>query len=387
MDPQKASTPQSATSDFQSVVRDLKSAACDLQSRGHPRPPVGFLTAYVPEELFHAAGLAPVFIFHTPDDQGRARAHLPGFTCWVATSALGQALTGRLDGLAGMALAQTCDTMQGLTDVWRRNVDHTPLLHFGMPLRLAGPSTRQYLIAELQSLQGRVEVLAGRSITGDALRESITLYNRTRALVRRLYTQAAALAPPDLYALVRAAFQTPKETYNDRVTRMLELCPASPNRRGASRPPEILLVGFGLADPVLLEVIAQAGGRVAGDLLDLGERYFAADVTEDGDPLAALADRLLALVPTPTKHHAQRARAAHLLALVQERKPDGVIFARQKFCEPHGFDYVQMAHALDQAGVPHLLVELEQASQAGQLRTRVEAFIEMLEMLPGCEMM
>jgi len=28
--------------------------------------------------------------------------------------------------------------------------------------------------------------------------------------------------------------------------------------------------------------------------------------------------------------------------------------------------------------VPHLLVELEQTSQAGQLRTRVEAFVEML---------
>ena len=48
------------------------------------------------------------------------------------------------------------------------------------------------------------------------------------------------------------------------------------------------------------------------------------------------------------------------------------------FCEPHGFDYVQLAHALDLAGVPHLLVELEQASQAGQLRTRVEAFVEMI---------
>jgi benzoyl-CoA reductase/2-hydroxyglutaryl-CoA dehydratase subunit BcrC/BadD/HgdB len=113
-----------------------------------------------------------------------------------------------------------------------------------------------------------------------------------------------------------------------------------------------------------------------GDLLDLGERYFAVDVAEDGDPLDALADRLLALVPTPTKHCSQPTRATHLLSLVQERGAHGVLFARQKFCEPHGFDYVQLANALDRAGVPHLLVELEQASQAGQLRTRVEAFAE-----------
>ncbi len=346
----------------------MQSPISNLQS------PLGFLTAYVPEELFHAAGFTPVFIFHTSDAHGFARAHLPGFTCWVAGSALDQALAGELDGLAGMALAQTCDTMQGLTDLWRRSVPHIPLFHFGMPLRLDGPSARAYLLAELQSLRERV---TGRPISDGALRESIALYNRTRALVRHLYARAARgdIAPPDLYALVRAAFQMPKETYNQEIgSRMQELSPLPP----CAPAPLLLLVGPTLADTVLFDVIAQADARVVGDLLDLGERYFAVDAAEDGDPLAALADRLLALVPTPTKYHPQRTRAAYLLSLVQERGADGVIFARQKFCEPHGFDYVQLAHALDRAGVPHLLVELEQSSQAGQLRTRVEAFVEML---------
>ena len=370
---------------MQSPVSNLQYPISNLQS------PLGFLSAYVPEELFHAAGFTPVFIFHTPDAYGFARAHLPGFTCWVAGSALDQALAGELDGLAGMALAQTCDTMQGLTDLWRRSVPHIPLFHFGMPLRLDSPSARAYLLAELQSLRERV---TGRPISDGALRESIALYNRTRALVRHLYARAARgdIAPPDLYALVRAAFQMPKETYNQEIGSRKQGAGSRKQGAGSVKQaargrmqeagqlsvPLLILVGPALADTVLFEVIAQAGARVVGDLLDLGERYFAVDAAEDGDPLAALADRLLALVPTPTKYHPQRTRAAHLLSLVQERGADGVIFARQKFCEPHGFDYVQLAHALDRAGVPHLLVELEQASQAGQLCTRVEAFVEML---------
>ena len=339
------------------------------------QPPLGFLTAYVPEELFHAAGLTPALIFHTPDEHGHARTHLPGFTCWIAGSALDQALAGKLDGLAGVALAQTCDNMQGLTDLWRRNVAHIPLLHFGMPLRLDGSSARSYLLAELRSLRERTQALTGRPVTDDALQESIALHNCTRGLVRRLYARAADFAPPDLYGLVRAAFQTPKELYNQEAESQIQ---DVTNLLPRSAAPLLLLVGPALADPILFDVLAQAGTRVVGDLLDLGERYFAVDIAADGDPLEALADRLLALVPTPTKHHPQRSRAAHLLSLVQERSADGVIFARQKFCEPHGFDYVQLAHALDQADVPHLLVELEQASQAGQLRTRVEAFVEML---------
>jgi benzoyl-CoA reductase/2-hydroxyglutaryl-CoA dehydratase subunit BcrC/BadD/HgdB len=386
MQPETLSTPHTIRN-LQSAICILQSASCNLQSKGNPQSTCGFLTAYVPEELFHAAGFTPVFIFHTPGDEGHARAHLPGFTCWIAGSALDQALAGRLDGLAGMALAQTCDTMQGLTDIWRRNVAHIPLFHFGMPLRLDTPSARVYLLAELRSLRERVQALTGRPIVEDALRESIALHNRTRALVRRLYARAADFAASDLYALVRAAFQTPKETYNDHVAQLLEQPPIPPSRAGRGALPRVLLAGCGLADPVLFDVVAQAGGRIAGDLLDLGERYFDADVAEDspqahsradGDPLEALADRLLALVPTPTKYHAQSSRATHLLSLVQERRADGVIFARQKFCEPHGFDYVHMAQALDRAGVPHLLVELEQVSQAGQLRTRVEAFMEML---------
>ena len=57
---------------------------------------------------------------------------------------------------------------------------------------------------------------------------------------------------------------------------------------------------------------------------------------------------------------------------------DGVIFARQKFCEPHAFDYVTLKRALDDANVPHLGVELEQTPHVGQMRTRVEAFLEMV---------
>lgn len=312
-------------------------------------------------------------LFHTLEDRGLARAHLPSFTCWVAAAALDQALAGELDGLAGVAFAETCDTIQGLTDLWRRNVPHIPIFHFGMPTRLDGPVVRAYLLAELRHLRRCLETFTGRSLSDDALRAGIVLYNRARALVRGLYARAAGFSPADLYAQVRAAFQMPKETLQDVGNRKQRapLLPLSP-------APLLILVGPTLADPVLFDVLAQVGVRVVGDLLDLGERYFAVDAAETGDPLEALADRLLTLTPTPTKYHPQRSRAGHLLALVRERGAHGVLFARQKFCEPHGFDYALLAPALDKAGVPHLLIELEQASQAGQLHTRIEAFIEML---------
>ena len=346
---------------------------CNLKPEDRPR--VGFLTAYVPEELFHAAGFTPVYVFHTEEEHSLARVHLPGFTCWVAGSALDQALAGKLDDLAGMALAQTCDTMQGLTDLWQRNVGHIPLFHFAMPTRLSGPAARVFLLAELEDLRQRVQALTGRALLDDDLRASIAVYNRTRAIVRDLYGRAVALDPRESYGIVRDAFRQPKEVFAQEAGGRIQ--DATPTLPLSSAPP-LFVVGPSLADPVLFDIIAEAGARVVGDLLDLGERYFALDAAEDGDPLEVLVDRLLALVPTPTKHHSGRSRGAYLLSLAKARGARGVVFARQKFCDPHGFDYAHLVRALEGAGVPHLLVELEQASQVGQLRTRVQAFVEML---------
>ncbi len=355
----------------------------DATIEEHPGPQIGFLTAYAPEELFHAAGFTPLFIFPASGDQGRARAHLPSFVCWVVTSALDQALCGRLDHLAGIVVSKTCDATQGLADVWPQSVPHIPLFHFGMPLRLESPSARTYLIAELQSLRQRLEALTGHAIADDDLHASINLYDQHRVWMRRLYAEAEHLSPADLYGWVRAAYRMPRPVHSARLQAFLTRR-ESTGERPVADAPRVVLVGPALGDVVLFEILAAVGACVVGDMFDLGEDYLAAgtevhhSLAGDADPWDALAGRLLARLPTPTKHHPQRSRADHLLERVAERAAEGVIFARQKFCEPHGFDYAALSRALERAGIPHLLVELEQASQAGQLRTRVEAFVELL---------
>jgi benzoyl-CoA reductase/2-hydroxyglutaryl-CoA dehydratase subunit BcrC/BadD/HgdB len=334
----------------------------------HHRP-LGVYNAYVPEEMFQAAGLTPVYLFHRSADRGGARAHLPSFACWPGRSLVDQALGGDLDGLAGMALAQTCDVVQALTDIWRKAMPAVPVYHIGMPTNLATEQARRYLFAELHHLR---QALGG--ISDAALSQACGVYNRTRELVAQFYDRAADLPPTDLHATLRAAFLMPKEEYNGLLAELLDGLPAA-----GFFGPRLILVGPHLADPALYQVIEAADGRVVDDLLDIGRRYFAGPVTLNGDPLAALAERLLAILPTPTKHHPDRRRDAHLVERVTQKRADGVIFARQKFCDPHGFDYVHARSALGKKGIPHLLIELEQSSQAGQLQTRVEAFVETIQ--------
>ena len=50
----------------------------------------------------------------------------------------------------------------------------------------------------------------------------------------------------------------------------------------------------------------------------------------------------------------------------------------QKFCDPHGFDYHHVAQAFHQIGVPSLFLEVDNIVSVGQIKTRVQAFLEML---------
>jgi benzoyl-CoA reductase/2-hydroxyglutaryl-CoA dehydratase subunit BcrC/BadD/HgdB len=328
--------------------------------------PLGIYNAYVPEELFYAAGLVPVYLFHQAVDHGHSRLHLPSFACWPGRSLVDQAVSGTLDGVAGLALSQTCDMVQALGDIWRVVMPSTPLYFIGFPAHLGNRSTRPYLVAELAKLRRDLG-----DISDAAIYQALGIYEHTRLLVNQVYDRAEDLAPTELYSIIRAGLRSPRKTFNDLLQTLLGVLP-----RSCFRGPRVILVGPHLADETVYATIETAGGRVVGDLLDVGQRYFVQPTATKDDPIVALAERMLRMVPTPTKYNPRHRRDRALVDRVTACRAHGVIFSRQKFCDPHGFDYAQLKRLLDAQGIPHLLLELEQSSQAGQIQTRVEAFFE-----------
>ena len=77
-----------------------------------------------------------------------------------------------------------------------------------------------------------------------------------------------------------------------------------------------------------------------------------------------------------------QAHAESLLKDVQDSKAKGVIFLLYKYCEAHFFDYPDLKIVLESKDIPTLLLEVEDPSYSiGQLKIRVQAFIEMLSPL------
>jgi benzoyl-CoA reductase/2-hydroxyglutaryl-CoA dehydratase subunit BcrC/BadD/HgdB len=68
-----------------------------------------------------------------------------------------------------------------------------------------------------------------------------------------------------------------------------------------------------------------------------------------------------------------------MLQLAASHQVEGVLVVIYKFCDVHGFDYHHVAQLFEGVGVPTQLIDVENVISPGQIRTRVQAFLEMLQ--------
>ena len=353
-----------------------RSPLSDWQTHYPDHKPIGTLCSYVPEEMLHAAGLVPVRLRGTNAPLRQVDARLQSFTCALCRSTLDQAMEGELDVLTGTIFAHTCDAMQAMADLWRMNTQRSHFVEIVMqPVNLGSPAARPYLISELERFRTSLAEFSGQPLTDSDLKASISLYDDTRRMVRELQTMRDRLSAPDFYAITDAAQAMPREVFGPLLSELLTELKDVPAR---PRGPRIFLSGSVLDEPRLLDLIEDVGARVAGDDLCSGSRHFYGQVGVEPDPITALADYYLSRPPCPTKLNPEHNPATFLLDQAGQVQADGVVFVIAKFCEPYAFDYALILPALDQAGMPHLLLEMEQTPSLEAIRTRLQAFVELL---------
>ena len=63
----------------------------------------------------------------------------------------------------------------------------------------------------------------------------------------------------------------------------------------------------------------------------------------------------------------------------KEYNIDGVIHSNLSFCHTYAVEYKKVAEELKKAGIPVINIETDYSTEdSGQIKTRVEAFLEMI---------
>ena len=344
---------------------------------------VGYFCSYIPEEIIFAADALPFRVFSTQGAINLADTHLQAYCCSPVRSALEEALSGRLDFLDGIVFPHTCDSIQRLSDIWRLNVPLRFHIDLVLPVKLNSESAFEYMINVLQQFRKDLEKHLKTEISDESLRDAFSLYNTIREHVRSILDireiNPSFLRGGDLYSVIKASMIMDRKVMAEVLRDIICNLEAKKETRDVTLRKRLVLTGALCDHPDVYQIIDDGGGMVVWDDLCTGSRYFEGQLDTTGNPLVSLAERYLRRIVCPSKHSGLSTRSDYLLDIVRKKNADGVVFLNQKFCDPHSFDYPYIKKCLDSEDIPNTLIEMEAQSSTGEsLRTRFEAFLEML---------
>lgn len=348
---------------------------------------IGVLPYYAPEELVYAAGMVPMGMWGSNNKTiSRAREYCATFYCTIAQLALEMLLDGTMDGLDGIITPTICDTLRPMSQNFRVAMsDKMPVIFLAHPQNRFGKGGLQFCVSQYANVKTELEKISGKPITDEALRDAIQVYNKSRA-ARRKFTALAAqhadvVTPIRRSAVLKAAWFLPKDVYTaklDALNAELEALPVC-DWQG----PKVVTSGIVCDNPNLLAAFEENGIAIVADDVAHESRAFRTDVPEDEpDPMLALAKQFAAIdhdVLLYDPASAQNRRGEFVAQLVKDSGAQGLVLLMQQFCDPEEMEYPYLKKALDDAGIPHIKIGVDQQMRDfGQARTALQAFADVL---------
>lgn len=341
----------------------------------------GHFQVYFPEEIVHAAGMLPFKVRGAPMEPNRADSHFGSYLCSILKTSLELALTDRVR-LDMFISHPICDAARNLAAIWGRNVDYPSQILY-LPQNPNSAGSVEYLRHEYDRVRRVAEEVSGRTITDNDLRNSISVFNENRRLLRELYDIKREtpwlIAAEDAYALTALAGMIPREEHNELLATLLPQI----KERDARQEDRIRVVfegGFCEQPPFdLVRALGRTVYVVDDDFL-IGMRYITEDVPEDGDPLENLARAYVEHSSySPVQHDNHKPKEKMLLARIRGGNAEAAIVAAAKMCEPGLEEQVAYTHALDEEGIAYFVTEFEEnMTSFSQLELQIETFVENL---------
>ena len=358
----------------------------DLKERGIPL--VGTYCTFMPQEIPMAAGAVVVSLCSTSDETiEEAEKDLPRNLCPLIKSSYGFGKTDKCPYFyfSGLVVGET--TCDGKKKAYEFFATQKNMYVMDIP-NVHDESTLVTWKAEVKKLAAKIEEECGVKITPERLKAAIHAVNeKRRALQRLAATRAADPAPIsglDSLLTVQAAFMDDTPRLTGAINEMAAECEErAANGEGVAPKgtKRILYTGTPMAVPnwKLFNLIEKAGGVVVGEESCTGSRYYKDLVDESGETvdemLDAIAERYFKIncaVFTPNDQ-----RMKDIVQMAKDLHADGIVDVALQFCTLYEMESFAVEKAAEEAGIPFMHITTDYAGEdAGQLQTRIEAFLE-----------
>jgi benzoyl-CoA reductase/2-hydroxyglutaryl-CoA dehydratase subunit BcrC/BadD/HgdB len=353
---------------------------------------VGSFCVFVPEEIVRAVDATLVGLCTGADfAMEEVEKLLPRNTCALIKSAFGfkaGQVCPYLESADMIVGENTCDGKKKSYEVLDGLVPN--LYVMDLP-QTKSPEGRQLLSAEYARFKKAMEDLSGVTLDEERLRKGIEIVNNKRKAIHRLAGlrkhDPAAISGLDALLINQVFFYDDPVRYTESVHKICDELEQRNEKGEGVFPkgtPRILLSGCPMAVPnwKLPWIIESSGAVIVGEESCVGERGTRNLTKDSGDSVEALMDALVErafqidcaiFTPNPDRLH-------HIEDMAREYKADGVIHYGLQFCQPYITESMPVEKALEDADIPTLRIETDYSMEdVGQLKTRIEAFVEQLQ--------
>lgn len=343
---------------------------------------IGFAYLAVPEEIIHAAEMLPFRISgnNEPLPTALAEGYVLANNCSVLRGIWQQVLEDKYAFLDGMVNSPVCDGMRRLHDNWLefKKQSYMDIIYY--PRKATEDAMQMYLV-DLEHWRERLSEFRGQRIRDNELVRSIALYNRTRELMQQFYELRKRDRPPvtgaETLEMMKAAGRMPRGQYNALLEQLLDEVKRS--GREIKKGKRLMIAGNDVHNANWIAAIEEMDAIVVTDEMNIGSRYFWGKVDTSLPPMEGIARHYMFNRPHEAMTY-QANRFDHIFRMAKDYKVDGVIAELTPYCAPLENDKPWLKKELAKRDIPLLELELEYCEQpSGQMKTRVEAFLEVLQ--------
>lgn len=353
---------------------------------------VGMYCIYSPSEIAIAAGAIPVTLCGTTQEPiEAAERELPRNLCPLIKSSYGFAITDKCPYFyfSDVLLAET--TCDGKKKMYELMAKIKPTYVMNLPQTGEGQDALSIWENEMDKFKDFLEKEFSVEITDEKLSQAIKLMNRERKAMKRLHKlNAHNPAPLSGVDMMKAQWLKGFNVDRENGIKLIEDLIEEVEERMENgifayekSAPRILLtgcpVGLGGADKVV-NALEEAGASIVVFENCTGYKGLDVLVDEGGDPMHALAKKYLS---TPCSCMTPNEGRFDLIKrLADEYSVDAVIDLNWQACHTYVIESFTLQGLVeDKLDLPFMQMETDYSdSDTGQIKTRIEAFIETIEM-------
>lgn len=375
--------------EFRGLIDNHEDEIRKIKSSG--KQIIGYVCCYFPVEIVHALGMVPVrLVSSSVAAMQLGKEYFHENMCPFTRATIGEFMKegsvyrSCIDLLTGVIM---CVQARNMLTVLKKYTGK-PMFFFAYPLNPVGAGEKEFFINEVHHLVRSLEEFAGNRLDSEALKKSVDLYNKIRGKLTEIYnlqTVSGAADLSDVLQIIHAGFFLEPERYLDLISEI----PEKLSRKVKDHPPQndklrIMISGSIITpgDMKVINIIESAGGRIIADDVCSGRRTFDGLIIEkpavEDIAYAYLNAVPCATVSDPDFDHDRRLN--YMSQLIKLYDIEGVIYYCIRFCDAYAFKDMETRKFLERFNIPMLAIHSEYGeSDTGQIRTRIEAFIEILK--------